>query len=298
MTPLGAPQRAVLVHGGLDHPATHGRLASLRAAARATLDATDHVAAVVAGLSRLEADPQFNAGLGMSLDEHGDASADAGLVDGRRSRSAAVAALRNALHASKVAAALLAEDLGPVLLVGEGAERFALRAGFPPSDVVTPERRRHLRSVVGGSATGIGSDTVGSIAVRNDSIAAGGSSGGITGKRVGRVGDAAINGAGMYADAEVGVLCCGSGEVAIDYNLASRVAFMCSDAPSVVSALTSILTLVRERPNGEIGVMLYQRRARRFLIAHNSRHLQACVISTKGEVVLDPPAFEVAVAEC
>jgi beta-aspartyl-peptidase (threonine type) len=174
----------------------------------------------------LEDDPCFNAGRGAVFNAEGEHELDASIMDGRTLACGAVAAVRTAQHPITVARRIMLET-PHVLLAGEGADRFVESIG---AERVTNrffdtqrqraewERARRAESTGGG--------TVGCVALDvNGNLAAGTSTGGLTNKLPGRVGDTPIIGAGTYADNEsCAVSCTGFGEHFIRHAVAHDVA--------------------------------------------------------------------------
>ena len=193
-----SPEREAAYRAGLT-TALHAGYAILERGG-SSLDA---VAAVV---RTLEDDPLFNAGRGAVLDARGDAELDAAIMDGHGPRAGAVAAVRHVKN--PVDLPRLVMDTSPyVLLVGDGAEEFALEQGVvlvSPDYFRTERRMEELQEVQREHAAAAGSalpkGTVGAVAVdRDGNLAAATSTGGLTNKRPGRVGDSPIIGAGTYA---------------------------------------------------------------------------------------------------
>ncbi len=162
--------------------------------------------AVTAAVRILEDDPSFNAGRGAALTREGAAELDAAIMDGRQQRAGAVACVRHVKNPVELARRVM-EKSRHVLLVGGGAEEFALEEGFglvPNLYFRTPERLSQLEHEQRGEHV---SDlvppthgTVGAVARdRDGNLAAATSTGGLTNKRPGRVGDSPIIGAGTYA---------------------------------------------------------------------------------------------------
>jgi L-asparaginase / beta-aspartyl-peptidase len=162
--------------------------------------------AVATAVRILEDDPLFNAGRGAALTREGAAELDAAIMDGRQQRAGAVAAVRHVKNPVELARRVM-EKSRHVLLVGPGAEEFALEEGFalvPNLYFRTPERISQLEAEQRGERV---SDlvpptkgTVGAVARdRDGNLAAATSTGGMTNKRPGRVGDSPIIGAGTYA---------------------------------------------------------------------------------------------------
>lgn len=190
---------------------------------------------VVEGVIRiLEDSGKFVAGKGSWPNTAGDWELDASICDGGSQRCGAVAALSRIYPPISIARAVM-ERTSHVLLAGGGAHDFARECGFEeikdPSAFFTPGSRR--RSAVDRSQHG----TVGAVALDSAGvIAAGTSTGGIRGKRPGRIGDSPIVGAGTWADGGVGVSCTGAGEFFIRTAAAHSVSAYCRLAGHALDA--------------------------------------------------------------
>jgi beta-aspartyl-peptidase (threonine type) len=186
--------------------------------------------AVEAAARVLEENPCFNAGRGSVLAHDGHIELDAALMDGRTRRAGAVAGARTTRAPISLARHLL--EHGPhVLLSGEDADRFAQTIGFEQvanSWFEIPERRRQLDEMLasGGFDDQVKYGTIGAVAVDMDGhVAAATSTGGLTAKRWGRIGDSPLIGAGTYADDRAAaVSATGSGEYFIRAVAAHEVA--------------------------------------------------------------------------
>jgi beta-aspartyl-peptidase (threonine type) len=162
--------------------------------------------AVTAAVRALEDNPLFNAGKGAALTSAGAAELDAAIMDGRAMRAGAVGAVRHVRNPIELARRVM-EKSRHVLLVGAGAEEFALEEGIvlvPNSYFGTEERRAQLESERSGKPVSelfpASHGTVGAVALdAAGDLAAATSTGGMTNKRTGRVGDSPIIGAGTYA---------------------------------------------------------------------------------------------------
>ncbi|HEY7889107.1 MAG TPA: isoaspartyl peptidase/L-asparaginase [Steroidobacteraceae bacterium] len=162
--------------------------------------------AVTAAVRALEDNPLFNAGRGAALTRDGAAELDAAIMEGRQQRAGAVAAVRHVRNPVELARRVM-EKSRHVLLVGIGAEEFALEEGLalvPNAYFRTEERRAQLESERGGRPVSdlvpSSQGTVGAVARdAAGNLAAATSTGGMTNKRQGRVGDSPIIGAGTYA---------------------------------------------------------------------------------------------------
>jgi L-asparaginase / beta-aspartyl-peptidase len=167
--------------------------------------------AVTTAVRMLEDEPLFNAGRGAALTREGWAELDAAVMDGKDQRAGAVASVRHVKNPIDLARRIM-EKSRHVLLVSTGAEEFALEEGIPlvaNTYFRTDARRFQLAAEQQGRAVSdlmpaaavIGSQgTVGAVACdKHGNLAAATSTGGMTNKRQGRVGDSPIIGAGTYA---------------------------------------------------------------------------------------------------
>ncbi len=201
----------ILVHGGAGRIEPDREEAVLAGVARAR-DAGWKVLAAggsaldaaVEAVHVLEDDPHFNAGTGSALNRQGFVEMDAAVMAGEGLCFGAVAAVRDVQNPVLLAREVM--DSEHVLLSGEGASLFARERGIPryaPERLVTEralERWRRIRRE-GGRTSG----TVGAVALDDRGrLAAATSTGGIVDKRVGRVGDTPLPGAGTYAEAGLG----------------------------------------------------------------------------------------------
>jgi beta-aspartyl-peptidase (threonine type) len=205
--------------------------------------------AVEAAVRSLEDDETFNAGYGAVLTREGGVEHDALIVDGAL-RAGAVGALVGFRHPVSVARALL-ERGEHVFLVGEGARRFALEAGVPEEPVaslISPGARARHESAA---------DTVGACAVDRDGrLASATSTGGIAGKRSGRIGDSPVVGAGGFADdALCAVSATGQGEPILRLGLSRTVAELVRAGAALDDACRRALTTLAERTGGHAGVI-------------------------------------------
>jgi len=208
---------AIAIHGGAG--ARAGELAADRRravetslsqaleAGRALLaDGGAALDAVEKAVRLLEDDPLFNAGRGSVLAADGTIEMDASIMDGSHLAAGAVGAVRGVRHPISLARAVM-ERTSHVLLVGAGAEAFAGEHALElaPSGHLETEARRaewqRLRAASGGPPRMPSEGTVGAVAWdTRGHLSAGTSTGGIANKRVGRVGDSAVIGAGTWAD--------------------------------------------------------------------------------------------------
>jgi beta-aspartyl-peptidase (threonine type) len=224
----------VLVHGGAGEVPKQRRplqergcAEAARAAAELLKNGGSALDAVQLAVQALEDDPHFNAGTGASLTAEGTLELDAALMEGRGLRAGAVCALGPFKNPIAIARAVLDENRH-VLYAAEGANHFARRAGFRPveeASMITDAARDKLRRALAeGYAASASGGTVGAVARdRTGCVAAATSTGGIAGKRSGRIGDSPILGAGTYADDRCGAgSATGYGEGILRIALTSR----------------------------------------------------------------------------
>jgi len=207
-------------NGDPDHheKAREGLGSALEAGAAILVKGGSALDAAEASVRVLEDDPCFNAGRGSVLTSEGVIELDAAIMDGRDRRAGAVAGLRTTRTPISLARRLMEE--GPhVFLSGKGADQFARDAGLEQVEndwFVTSERRRQLDELLesGGFDADVKYGTVGAVAVDTEGhVAAATSTGGLTAKRWGRIGDSPLIGAGTYADDRAAAISAtGSGE--------------------------------------------------------------------------------------
>lgn len=177
----------------------------------------------------LEDDPLYNAGRGAVFNAEGGHELDASIMNGADLSAGGVAAVHTVKNPILLARAVM-ERTRHVLLVADGAESFADEVGVErvePNYFDTPERRQSLERALDRSYKG----TVGVVALdRSGHLAAGTSTGGLTAKKYGRVGDSPIIGAGTYADDRgCAVSGTGVGEEYIRHSAAYTVSSLVSD---------------------------------------------------------------------
>ncbi len=221
------PERRAAYRAGLARALTAGH--AILADGGAALDA------VTAAVCALEDEPLFNAGRGAVYTSAGTQEMDAAIMDGRDRRAGAVAGMFGPKNPIRAARAVM-ELSEHVLLLGEGALAIARRAGLDFADrdyFFTEARWQALQETLKQRAAGTDDGdparkhgTVGAVARdRAGHLAAATSTGGMTAKAPGRVGDSPLIGAGTFADdATCAVSCTGHGEVFIRWNAAAEIA--------------------------------------------------------------------------
>jgi beta-aspartyl-peptidase (threonine type) len=191
--------------------------------------------AVEAAVNALEDNPYFNSGRGAVLTYEGGIELDASIMKGDDLDAGAVTGVSGVRNPVTLARAVM-EQSPHVMLAGEGADQFGREKGVeqaPPGWFELPERRRQLEQVKANGEHWFDVDmkfgTVGAVALDSSRhTAAATSTGGITGKRWGRVGDTPLIGSGTYADDRAGaVSATGSGEFfmreVVAYQICARI---------------------------------------------------------------------------
>ena len=237
------PRWTLVIHGGAGiierDRVTPEQEAGVRAGLQAALDAGSKILenggsavdAVEAAVKILEDDPHFNAGRGAVFTWEGRNELDSAIMDGRTRAAGSVAGSTTTRHPVSLARAVM--EAGPhVMLSGAGADQFAREHGLEQVDnsyFATPERRRQLEVLKSQQSNWFDVDlkygTVGAVAMDvNGNVAAATSTGGLTGKRWGRIGDSPIIGAGTYADNRAcAVSATGAGEFFIREGVAHEI---------------------------------------------------------------------------
>lgn len=267
---------ALVVHGGAwdipdDQVEAHhvGCQAALKVGWQILSQGASALDACEVALRMLEDNPIFDAGTGSVLTAAGTVELDAAVMDGTTLRYGAVANLRHIRNPISLARKVLE---GPAtMLVGEGAEQYALDHGIALIDnhQLIVERERALweawkesgeSAVEPTYASEVGGhDTVGVIALdQHGNLVAANSTGGTPFKLPGRVGDTALIGAGLYADAHIGAaVCTGWGESITRVALARRAIDLLERGLAPQSAAeVAIRNLARQPSGGRGGCIL------------------------------------------
>ena len=214
--------------------------------------------AVEAAIRILEDNPLFNAGKGAVFTHDGRNELDASIMDGKTRGAGSVAGvtiIRNPITAARA----VMERSEHVMMVGKGAELFATKMGLEivdPSYFWTERRWKALQEKLIEKEKKFG--TVGAVAVdKAGNLAAGTSTGGMTDKQYGRVGDAPIIGAGTFADNEsVAVSATGHGEFFIRWTVASDIAALVKyRGMTVKAAADEVVNKKLKAVGGEGGVI-------------------------------------------
>jgi len=277
------------------------------------------VDAVEAAITSMEDSRRFNAGCGAVFNHEGKVELDAAIMDGQTRSAGAVADVTGVKNPITLAIEVMRKTSN-VLLVGEGANNFARQSGLemrPPEyffnkvrwdalqEKLESEKKKleseKKNSTQKKSSTSSSSNskpehkhehdpehkfgTVGAVALDQfGNLAAGTSTGGLTGKRWGRVGDSPIIGAGTFADNDsCAVSCTGEGEWFIRYNVASDLAARVKyQKKSVVEAGDEIIHGVLSKDRGEGGLIVLDRKGH-YSMPFNSDGMFRGYIGADGE---------------
>ncbi|KAL9883983.1 putative isoaspartyl peptidase/L-asparaginase CG7860 isoform 1-T1 [Glossina fuscipes fuscipes] len=247
----------LLVHGGagnITDARCPGKLTGMKQALRVGIkhlipnnDLSEGSAldAVEAAVRVMESDGNFNAGYGACLNFEGKAEVEASIMEGSELKAGCVTLLHDIMHPISVARCVM-QNTKHTFLGGDAAQKFALEHGFeqlPENSLITEDARLALEEFKERQASGLDTTfarteldvkqdrgeqepgTVGAVAIDcNGNIAAATSTGGITGKVSGRIGDTPLLGCGTYADnLQGGVSTTGHGETIMRFNLAQKI---------------------------------------------------------------------------
>jgi L-asparaginase / beta-aspartyl-peptidase len=257
--------------------------------------------AVCATVVILEDNPIFNAGTGAVLNFDGFCELDASVMVSRDACIGAVAALQRVKNPVLVARKVM-EETDHVMLAGDGAQRFARVMGFPDHDPVTPARkadwqdkRKRVDEVLGKHSLKMrrflkdhpeyAGGTVGAAAVDKDGIlAAATSTGGVTMKLVGRVGDTPIAGAGNYASKHVAASATGTGEFVMRALAARAISEAVERGAPLARAVAEVLDALRRDYDADVGMIAVDS-AGNAVGQHLTRDMPHAFFSGEQEVV-------------
>ncbi|MFN1535495.1 MULTISPECIES: isoaspartyl peptidase/L-asparaginase family protein [Vibrio harveyi group] len=253
--------------------------------------------AVVAAVKVLEDSPNFNAGKGSVLTHNEMVEMDASVMDGRNQTAGAVAGVRHIKNPIELARDVM-KNSNHVLLVGEGAEKFAFEQGheYTEQDYFFTDRRYEQlismreKGLFALSESRYPDDrkhgTVGAVALdQHGNLAAATSTGGVTNKKYGRVGDSALIGCGTVAEnGVVAVSTTGVGEFFIRKRVAEDVAArMRYLQENVHTACEHIIQGELKEMGGEGGLIAIDAQGE-LHFAMNSSGMYRAGINTQGEL--------------
>lgn len=269
---------AIIVHGGawgIPDPEVKAHVQGVRLAAEAAWEVLDQGGTAIDAVERailiLEDDPTFDAATGSHLNRDGEVELDAGFMEGATLRAGAVAAVKRLKN--PILAARKIMDVGEhILMVGEGAERYAAEKGVtldPNHVLVVPrelarwndQRKGHIKLSPEDAFRHRHFGTVGAVALdRDGGISAGTSTGGSLYKRPGRVGDSPLPGCGYWADNELaGVSTTGWGESIIRVGLAKLAADLIGQGAVAPEAAQRAIQELGRKVSGWGGLIMIDR---------------------------------------
>jgi beta-aspartyl-peptidase (threonine type) len=269
--------------------------------------------AVKLAVEWLEDEPLFNAGKGSVLDENKRVTMDASIMDGKDGRAGAVIGLQRTRNPVGVAHALLEQEW-PLMFHGSAADDFAERNGceMVDSDWLITElrsaqwekwKRASLKpgttdeddmAALDHDLENEGYGTVGAVALDvHGNLASATSTGGMTGKPNGRVGDTPIIGAGTWADGKVAVSCTGVGEAFIRtcaaHTLSTNLHLL---DMSLEDAATKIMHAVE--PFGGRGGLIAVTKSGDFVLPYQTRLMYRGWYSAgQGKVAIGPQEYDI-----
>jgi len=251
--------------------------------------------AVEAAIVVLEDSPLFNAGHGAVFNSQGGHELDAAIMDGSSRNAGAITGVSHIRNPILLARRVMT-DSPHVMLAGAGAEEFALSQGFElvPGDYFSTEFRRQQLERARAKPVSLNElppqefrfGTVGAVALDKDgNIAAGTSTGGMTNKRFGRIGDVPVIGAGTYADNETcAVSATGHGEyfirAVVGHDIAAQIRYAGS---SLQAAVEDVVLRKLVKMNGTGGVISVNRRGE-IAMEHNTPGMYRGSIDTDGRL--------------
>jgi beta-aspartyl-peptidase (threonine type) len=305
---------AIVIHGGAGtitrEAMTAERETAIRSALRQALEAghaqlqagADSIDAVIAAINVMEDAPEFNAGRGAVLNHEGFVELDASLMDGASGQAGAIAGastqdggIRYPIRAARA----VMTDSPHVMLSGPGAESFAEAQGIEfiePEWFITDFRRQQWEAAQADSAVGATAptpgapwySTVGAVALdQAGNLAAGTSTGGMTNKRFGRIGDSPIIGAGTYADNDsCAVSATGHGEFfirhVVAYDICARMRYQ---GASLEQAAESVINSVLVEAGGDGGVIAMDQNGQ-IAMPFNTEGMYRAAIDTDGQMTI------------
>ena len=308
MISVAQPPIAIGLHGGAGTIERGAMSAELEKTYRAALDkaiTTGHerllegqsgLDVVVSVIQMMEDSPLFNAGRGAVYTWDGAHELDASIMHGKHLDAGAIAGVRTVKSPIALARAVM-EHSPHVMLAGSGAEDFAIDQGFEPvsSDYFATERRREaLKAHKANEQAGLRPEadhkfgTVGVVVLdQAGNLVAGTSTGGMTGKRWGRIGDSPIIGAGTYADnRSCAVSATGHGEFFIRHTVARDIcARMQFAGVTLQEAASATVMEALVEAGGEGGVIAVDRTGSVVLV-FNTPGMYRASIDAKGHKLL------------
>ncbi len=295
-------------------PRRQAMIAAVKAGAALLRAGGEALDAVIAAVKVLEDHELFNAGYGAVLNTAGRVEADAAVMlarpggpsDGPQAQACrggptsapigakvhigagAVAAVSRVRHPVELARAVM-ERTPHLLMAGAGAERLAAQAKITrcrPHELISPRARERWRARIEASAAVIipsasEQGTVGAVALDwRGTLAAATSTGGVSGKLPGRIGDSAIIGAGVFADLHAAASATGEGEAIMKAALC-RQAVQLAGSIGAQNAAERAIRLLAELTGGRAGLVLVSRKGQ-IGFAHNAQTMEVALLDSGG----------------
>lgn len=300
---------ALVIHGGAGtitrEAMTPDREAEIRAALQQALEVGyaelsaggSSMDAIIKAINVMEDAPQFNAGRGAVLNHEGVVELDASIMDGATLQAGAIAGastLDGGIRYPILAARAVMEQSPHVMLSGAGAEAFAESQGleFIEADwFITDFRFEQWQGMQQAQLTQDPTpwySTVGAVALdQMGNLAAGTSTGGMTNKRFGRIGDSPIIGAGTYADNEsCAVSATGHGEFfirhVVAYDICARMRYQ---GVSLTQAADAVVHDVLAKAGGDGGVIAMDRTGK-IAMPFNTEGMYRAFIDVDGQMTI------------
>lgn len=302
------------IHGGLgvdkkdmtpelDKQVRAGLTAALKAGQQRLQEGRPALDAVEAAIRVMEDDPQFNAGRGAVFTHERKNELDASVMDGLTKKAGAVAGVTTIKNPISAARAVM-EKSKHVMLIGAGAEVFAKTQGLEivdPSYFRTEYRWKAINDILEREAAEKNKrgdagpllptvpayfGTVGAVARDNNgNLAAGTSTGGMTNKAFGRIGDSPIIGAGTYADnAAAAISCTGHGEYFIRYSVSHEIVAQMKYKPTTAKAAAEDVINRQLKEAGGEGAAIVLDKQGNFTTAYNSEGLYRAWMTADGKI--------------
>lgn len=258
----------------------------------------DGEVAVVEAIKIMEASPLFNAGVGAVYTFEGKHELDASIMHGGTMNAGAVAGVTSIFSPIEAAQAVMNHS-PHVMLSGAGAEAFAVTQGMAPVDNALFDTQRRYKSLLkakerilsaniqyGGQQGNERFGTVGAVVLdKAGNLVAGTSTGGMTAKRFGRIGDSPVIGAGTYADnSSCAVSATGHGEYFIRYHVAADICSrMKYSKVSLDEAANAVINEVLVDAGGDGGIIAIDHQGN-IAAVFNSAGMYRAQIDSDGEI--------------
>ncbi len=302
---------ALIVHGGAgswrpgsDNDAIAGITRAVEAGRKILQAGGSALEAACAAAVVLEDDPIFNAGTGAVLNYDGVVELDACVMVSDRAQVGSVSALQRVKNPIRVARQVM-EETDHVMLTGDGALRFARAMGHGDHDPITPARLADWREKKTTLDIGIGQDaksamkiraflqshpeyaggTIGVVALdQHGVLCAATSTGGVTLKLPGRVGDTPLPGAGTYANAFAASSATGTGEYVIRSLSCRAIAEGVEQGKSLEASIADVLAQMTRDFNADVGFIGIDAKGNA-VANHSTAHMPHAWFSGDSEII-------------